>query len=173
MYPTRKFLKKKIIFYYIITLYFLNNGQIIKELGAKVGKTRQFDDRLRRPCNAVYYENPIDSWMKGCILPFLKKGDLGLAKNYRGIKLTSIAAKIYDALQRNRIEPKIYNILRRTKIASGEIDPGSHKYWLSSEFLKAYGHKTYRQQYYLSTLQRPLIPYTEGILRKVYSHMVY
>ena len=33
--------------------------------------------------------------MKGCILPFLKKGDLGLAKNYRGITLTSIAAKIY------------------------------------------------------------------------------
>ena len=28
--------------------------------------------------------------MKGCILPFPKKGDLGLAKNYRGITLTSI-----------------------------------------------------------------------------------
>ena len=30
--------------------------------------------------------------MKGCILPFPKKGDLRLAKNYRGITLTSIAA---------------------------------------------------------------------------------
>ena len=49
--------------------------------------------------------------MKGCILPFPKKGDLGLAKNYRGITLTSIAAKIYNALLRNRIEPKIDNIL--------------------------------------------------------------
>ena len=29
--------------------------------------------------------------MKGCILPFPKKGDLGLAKNYRGITLASIA----------------------------------------------------------------------------------
>ena len=29
-----------------------------------------------------------------CILPFPKKGDLGLAKNHRGITLTSIAAKI-------------------------------------------------------------------------------
>ena len=47
--------------------------------------------------------------MKGCILPFPKKGDLGLAKNYRGITLTSIAAKIYSALLRNRIEPKIDN----------------------------------------------------------------
>ena len=36
--------------------------------------------------------------MKGCILPFPKKGDLGSAKNYRGITLTSIAAKIYNIL---------------------------------------------------------------------------
>ena len=42
-------------------------------------------------------------------------GDLGLAKNYRGITLTSIAAKIYNPLQRNRIEPKIYNILRKNQ----------------------------------------------------------
>ena len=53
--------------------------------------------------------------MKGCILPFPKKGDLGLAKNYRGITLTSIADKIYNALLRNRIEPKIDNILRKNQ----------------------------------------------------------
>ena len=53
--------------------------------------------------------------MKGCILPFPKKGNLGLAKNYRGITLTSIAAKIYNALLRNRIEPKIDNILRKNQ----------------------------------------------------------
>ena len=50
--------------------------------------------------------------MKGCILPFPEKSDLGLAKNYRGITLTSIAAKIYNALPQNRIDPKIENILR-------------------------------------------------------------
>ena len=65
--------------------------------------------------------------MKGCILPFPKKGDLGFAKNYRGITLTSIAAKIYNALLRNRIEPKIDNI-EKTKMASEEIDPRPHKY---------------------------------------------
>ena len=48
--------------------------------------------------------------MKICILPFSKKGDLGLAKNYRGITLPSTAAKIYNALLRNRIELKIVNI---------------------------------------------------------------
>ena len=46
--------------------------------------------------------------MKGCILLFPKKDDLGLAKNYQGITLTSIAAKIY-------IEPKIDNILRKNQ----------------------------------------------------------
>ena len=53
--------------------------------------------------------------MKGCILSFPKKGDLGLAKNYRGIILTSIATKIYNALLRNCIEPKIDTILRKNQ----------------------------------------------------------
>ena len=45
--------------------------------------------------------------------PFPKKGDLRLPKNYWGITLTSIAAKIYNALLRNRIDPKIDNIFRK------------------------------------------------------------
>ena len=87
----------------------------LDEIPSEVWKTRQFDDILLRHCNAAYNQNPIDRWMKGCILPFSKKGDLGLAKNYRGITLTSIAAKIYNALLRNRIEPKIDNILRKNQ----------------------------------------------------------
>ena len=85
----------------------------LDKIPPEVWKTRQFDDILLRHCNAVYNQNPIDRWTKGCILPFPKKGDLGLAKNYRGITLTSIAAKIYNALLRNRIELKIDNILRK------------------------------------------------------------
>ena len=85
------------------------------EIPPEVWKTRKFDDILLRHCNTVYNQNPIDRWMKRCILPFLKKGELGLAKNYRGITLTSIAAKIYNALLRNRIEPKIDNILRKNQ----------------------------------------------------------
>ena len=87
----------------------------LDEILPEVWKTRQFDDILLRHCNAVYNQNPIDRWMKGCILPFPKKGDLGLAKNYRGITLTSIEAKIYNALLRNRVEPKIDNILRKNQ----------------------------------------------------------
>ena len=51
--------------------------------------------------------------MKGCIHPFPKKGNLVLAKNYQGITLTSIAAKIYNALLCNHIEPKIDHILKK------------------------------------------------------------
>ena len=53
----------------------------------------------------------IERWTKSCIFPFPKKGDLGIAKNYRGITLTSIAAKIYNALLLNCIQPEIAKIL--------------------------------------------------------------
>ena len=82
----------------------------LDEIPPQVWKTRQFDDILLRHFNAVYNQNTIDRWMKGCIFPFPKKGDLGLVKNYRGI-----TAKIYNALLRNRIEPKIDNILRKNQ----------------------------------------------------------
>ena len=49
----------------------------LDEIPPEVLKTRQFDDILLRHCNAICNQNPIDRWMKGCILPFPKKGDLG------------------------------------------------------------------------------------------------
>ena len=64
---------------------------------------------------------------KGCIFPFPKKGDLRLAKNYRGITLTPLADKIYNALLRNRIEPKIdskkknQNGFRRNRSTTSQI----------------------------------------------------
>ena len=51
----------------------------LDEILPEVWKTRQFDDILLRHCSAVYNQNPINRWMKGCILTFPKKGDLGLA----------------------------------------------------------------------------------------------
>ena len=87
----------------------------LDEIPPEVWKTGQFDDILLRNYNAVYNQNQIDRWVKGCILPFPKKGDLGLAKNNRGISLTSIVAKIHNALLRNRIEPNIDKILRKNQ----------------------------------------------------------
>ena len=87
----------------------------LDEIPPEVWKTRQFDDILLRHCNAVYNQNPIDRWTKGCILPFPKKGDLELAMNYRSITLTSIAARIYHALLQNHIVPQIDKILRKNQ----------------------------------------------------------
>ena len=42
----------------------------LDEIPPEVWKTRELDDILLRHCNAVYFQNPIDRWMKGCILPF-------------------------------------------------------------------------------------------------------
>ena len=54
-------------------------------------------------------------------------------------------------------------------MASGEIDPRRHKFWLSVEFLKVYEQKTLRQQFYLSTLLRPLTQFTEERWSKFFS----
>ena len=131
----------------------------LDEIPPEVWKTRQFYDILLTHCNAVYNQNPIDRWMKGCILSFPKKGDLGLAKNDRGITLTSIAAKIYNALQRNHIEPKIDNILRKNQNGFRRN--------------RSVTSQIYRQQYYLLTLLRPLTPFTEERWGKFFSPTVY
>ena len=54
---------------------------------------------------------------RGCILAFLEKGDLRIAKNYRGIIITSIVAKIYYVLLPNCIEPEIKKILWKNQNA--------------------------------------------------------
>ena len=55
----------------------------LDEIPPEVWKTMEFDDILLRHGNAVYDQNTIDRWTKGCILAFYKKkGELGLAKNY-------------------------------------------------------------------------------------------
>ena len=141
----------------------------LDEIPPEVWKTRQFNDILLRQCNAVYSQNRIERWTKGCILPFPKKGDLGLAKNYRGITLTSIAAKIYNALLRNRIEPKIDNILRKNQNGFRRNRSTTSQILTIRRILEGVrAKKTFRRHYYLSTLPRPSTPYTEGRWSKSY-----
>ena len=87
----------------------------LHEIPPEVWKIRKLFDVLLQHCNAGYNQKTIDGWSKGCINPFLKKGDLGIAKNYRGITLTSIATKIYNAQLRNCIELKIEKIIRKNQ----------------------------------------------------------
>lgn len=81
----------------------------------EVWKTGKFNDLLLYFCNEVYKGNTIQAWTEGCILPFPKKGDLSQTSNYRGITLTSIAAKVYNGLLLHRIQPEIEKILRRNQ----------------------------------------------------------
>ena len=74
-------------------------------------KRKKFDDLLSRFCNAVCNQNTIERWIKRCILPFFEKGHLGIAKNYRGMTLISVVAKVYIAPSLNRIVPEIGKIL--------------------------------------------------------------
>jgi len=101
----------------LVTLKNTKDGKAcgLDNIPAEVWKMDDFNDILLQLCNAVYYGNPIDKWRQGCILPFPKKGDLGLASNYRGITLTSIAAKIYNSMLLNRLRPHIDPILRRNQ----------------------------------------------------------
>ena len=62
----------------------------------------------------------------------LKQGGLGIAPNYHGITLTSIATKIYNAPLHNRIEPEIEKILRKNQNGFGESDP-HHRFGQSTE----------------------------------------
>ena len=81
----------------------------------EVWKYCNFDNILLGFCNNVYNGNSIDKWTEGCILPFPKKGDLGVTDNYRGITLTAIAAKIYNSMLLNRIQPTLEKILRKNQ----------------------------------------------------------
>ena len=63
----------------------------------------------------TYHGDVPETWEKGGIIPFPKKGDLGKTSNYRGITLTAIAAKIYNRMLLNRIRPRIDPKLRTTQ----------------------------------------------------------
>ena len=67
----------------------------LDEILPEVWKPREFNNILLRHSIVVYNQNTVDRWTKECIPPF-PKGDLGLAKNYRSMTITSITAKIYN-----------------------------------------------------------------------------
>ena len=87
----------------------------LDNIPAEVWKLENFNDTLLQLCNAVYAGSRIDKWRQGCLLPFPKKGDLGNTANYRGITLTSIAAKLYNSMLLNRLKPHVDPILRRNQ----------------------------------------------------------
>ena len=87
----------------------------VDEIPREVRKTRKFDDQLLWECKAVYNQNTIERWIKGCTHSLAKKCDLEIVKNYRGITLTSIWAKIQNARLFNCIEPENEKILKKNQ----------------------------------------------------------
>ena len=59
----------------------------------------------------MYKQNTKEKWTKVCILPFPKKGDLGITKNYSGKTHTAIAALVYNTLLFYRIRSEVKKIL--------------------------------------------------------------
>ena len=87
----------------------------LHEIPTEVWRLEEFHHILLDLCNGVYKQESIDKWTEGCLLPFPKKGDLGLTKNYCGIILTAIAATIYNLMLLNKLRPKIDPLLRRNQ----------------------------------------------------------
>ena len=132
----------------------------------------EFNDILLRHCNAVYNQNTINRWTKKCILPFLKKDDLRIAKNCRDMTITSIATEIYYALLRNRIEPKIEKILWKNQIGFRR-NRSTSQILTIRRILEGIRSKNLRHQYYLSNSPWILTPYTEGKWSKYFSLTAY
>ena len=101
----------------------------LDEIPPEVWKTRQFYDIVLRHCNAVYNQNPIDGWMKGCILPFPKKMRPRISQE---LPRYNTYVQSSQDIQRPSTQPhrtqKFATYFRRTKMASGEINLRSHKF---------------------------------------------
>ena len=78
----------------------------------EVWKAGVLNDELLHVCNQTLNGKKPSIWSKSIIITIPKKGELGIPKNYRGISLTYIAAKIYNRILLHRIEYPIENILR-------------------------------------------------------------
>ena len=102
---------------------------------SKSMEDKKFDDILLWLCNTVYSQDTKEKWRKGCILAFSKKSDLGISKNYRGLTLTEIATKVYNALKLKKFFGKIRMVFRK-------INPQLHWFLLSIESWKEYVQKS-------------------------------
>ena len=100
--------------------------------------------------NTVYKQNTIEKWTKGCILPFSKKGNLRITKNYKGRTLNAIAAKVYNSLCFSVVSSlKLRKFLEKIKTAFEEITPQPHRFPQSVKLSKEYEQRIPEQHYCL------------------------
>ena len=78
----------------------------------EVWKRCDLDDILLRYANRLLEGEKPNQWSESNLVTLPKDGDLGITSNYRGIALSSVAAKITNRLILNRIRPPIVKLLR-------------------------------------------------------------
>ena len=82
----------------------------------KLQAPRGLDDKkIQQHTFPIMQRSLYTKYMKGCILLFLKKGDLEFTNNCRGITLDAIAADIYYILLLIVIQPETENIFRKNQ----------------------------------------------------------
>ena len=92
-----------------------NKASGLDGIPAEVWKTRVLDNELLDYCNRTLNGDRPAQWGLSGIIPVPKKGNLSDPNNYRGISLTSVAAKVYNKLILNRLRPYVDPILRRNQ----------------------------------------------------------
>ena len=70
-------------------------------------KTGYLEEELSEICNKTFHGDVPGIWLRGGILPFPKKGDLGVTSNYHGITVSPAGAKVYNRMILNRIRPHL------------------------------------------------------------------
>ena len=68
----------------------------LNEIPLKAWKTGLLSDVLLLVYNKALKGDVPTAWKQAEIIPLPRKGNLSLPENYRGISLTSVAAKIYN-----------------------------------------------------------------------------
>ena len=99
-----------------LNAFLLEKPAVWIEYQSEVWKNGSLNEELLSICNDLLRTGTApDQWRKSCIIPIPKKGDLGLPSNYRGISLTSTAAKIFNKMILLRIRPEIEKVLRKNQ----------------------------------------------------------
>ena len=96
-----------------------SKANVIDSAPAGAWKAGICNEQLPYICNRVYNQQSVHIWRQSCIISLLKKGNLNLATNYRGISLAPTTAKIYNRLLLHRIRPVLENILRNNENGFG------------------------------------------------------
>ena len=88
-----------------------NKAPELDGIPIEMWKTGCLDEELLETCNKTFHGDVPGIWLRGGILPFPKKGDLGVTSNYLGITLSPAGAKVYNRMILNRIrlhlDPKL------------------------------------------------------------------